>query len=113
MYYSGLDQANGTGAANSDYNTHGRVYFYPWLLQKIQAYKQETGILLIDILTVHGYTDGPQDNDQPATQAQRNRQTRILWDPGFQDPFWYGDIGIEGRGGRVIKWIPTRRSWVN
>lgn len=113
MYYSGLDQANGTSAANSDYTTHGRVYFYPWLLQKIQAYKQQTGIQLVDVLTVHGYTDGPGDDDQPATQIQRSRQTRILWDASYQDPFWFGDIGIEGRSGRVVNWIPTLKAWVN
>ena len=96
MYFGGLDQANGTLAPGSDYNTHGRTYFYPWLLQKIQAYQQQTGIQLIDVITVHGYNDGPDDNDPPATQAQRNRQTRILWDAGFQDLFWFGDIGIEG-----------------
>lgn len=113
MYFGGLDQANGTSPTNSDYNTHGRVYFYPWLLQKIRAYKQETGIQLVDVITVHGYNDGPVDDDQPATQAQRNRQTRILWDPSYQDPFWYGDIGIEGRTGRVVNWIPTLKSWVD
>jgi hypothetical protein len=113
MYLSGLDQANGTGAADSDYNRHGRVYFYPWLLQKLQAHKQQTGVQLIDLLTVHGYPDGPNDDDLPATQAQRNRQTRIFWDPAFQDPFWYGDIGIEGRTGRVVNWIPTLKTWVS
>ncbi len=112
MYYSGLDQANGTGGTSSDYNTHGQLYFYPWLLQKIQAYKQQTGIQLIDVLTVHGYTDGPGDDDQSTTQAQRNRQTRILWDPNYQDPFWYGDIGIAGRNGRAVNWIPTLKAWV-
>lgn len=113
MYYSGLDQANGTGGSSSDYNTHGQLYFYPWLLQKIQAYKQQTGIQLINVLTVHGYTDGPNDDNQTATQAQRNRQTRILWDPNFQDPFWFGDIGIVGRNGRAVNWIPTMKAWVN
>lgn len=113
MYFSGLDQANGTSAANSDYNRHGRVYFYPWLLQKIRAHKQQTGVQLVDVITVHGYTDGPADDDLPATQLQRNRQTRILWDPAYQDPFWYGDIGIEGRRDRNVHWIPTLKMWVD
>lgn len=113
MYYSGFDQANGTSAANSDYNTHGRVYFYPWLLQKIRAHKEQTGVQLVDVITVHGYADGPADDDQPATQLQRNRQTRILWDPAYQDPFWYGDIGIEGRSGRIVHWLPTLKKWVD
>ena len=43
-------QANGAGAANSDYNTHSYTYYYPWLLQKLYAYKQQTGTQLLDIL---------------------------------------------------------------
>ncbi|HTL69350.1 MAG TPA: glycoside hydrolase family 44 protein [Lacunisphaera sp.] len=113
MYYSGLDQAKGTDPANSDYNLHHQVYFYPWLLQQVQAYKQQHGVQLIDVLTVHGYNDGPGDNDEAATQAQRNRQTRILWDPTFPDPFWFGDVGVAGRSGRTVNWIPTMKAWIN
>jgi len=113
MYYSGLDQADGVSAAESDYNTHGKMYFYPWLLQKLHDYQQQTGTQLIDVLTVHGYNDGPGDGDDATTQTQRNRQTRILWDPEFQDPFWFGDIAIDGRSGRVVNWIPTLKSWVD
>lgn len=113
MYYSGLDQAKGTDAADSDYNRHQQVYFYPWLLQQVQAYKQQHGVQLIDVLTVHAYNDGPGDNDEPATQAQRNRQTRILWDPNFQDPFWFGDVGVAGRSGRTVNWIPVMKAWIN
>lgn len=111
MYASGLDQANGLSAATSDYNTHGKTYYYPWLLQQLQAYKQQTGTQLIDIFTVHGYSDLPGGNDDSASGQQlRNRQTRILWDPNYQDPEWYGDIGINGR---VIDWIPSLKAMVN
>jgi hypothetical protein len=111
MYFSGLDQARGSSAVNSDYNTHNQTYYYPWLLQKIQAYKQQTGTQLIDILTVHAYNATPGGSDDSlAGQQARNRETRILWDPNFQDPSWYGDIGINGR---VLNWIPTLRAMVN
>ena len=111
MYYSGFDQANGAGAATSDYNTHNHTYYYPWLLQQLNAYKQRTGQQLIDVLTVHCYNAVPGGNDDsPSGQQTRNRETRILWDPGFQDPSWYGDIGINGR---VINWIPTLKAMVN
>jgi hypothetical protein len=110
MYYSGFDQANGSGAANSDYNTHGDTYYYPWLLQQLYAYKQSTGTQLIDILTVHCYNAIPaSDDDSLAGQQTRNAETRILWDPNFQDPSWYGDIGINGR---VLNWIPTLQAMV-
>ena len=111
MYASGLDQANGFSAATSDYNIHGKTYYYPWLLQQLQAYRQQTGMQLIDIFTVHGYSDLPDGSDDSASGRQlRNRQTRILWDPNYQDPEWYGDIGVNGR---VIDWIPSLKAMVN
>jgi len=111
MYVSGFDQANGTAPASSDYNTHNQTYYYPWLLQKLQAYRQQTGTALIDVLTVHCYNAIPDgSDDSPAAQQVRNRETRILWDPSFQDPSWYGDIGINGR---VLNWIPTLKAMVS
>jgi hypothetical protein len=111
MYFSGFDQANGFTAANSDYNTHGQTYYYPWLLQQLYAYKQQTGTQLLDVLTVHCYNAAPGNNDDSlAGQQVRNRETRILWDPTFQDPSWYGDIGINGR---VLNWIPTMKAMVS
>ena len=111
MYASGFDQANGFSAANSDYNTHNQTYYYPWLLQQLYAYKQQTGAQLLDVLTVHCYNGAPSSSDDSlAGQQYRNQETRILWDPNFQDPSWYGDIGINGR---VINWIPTMKAMVN
>jgi hypothetical protein len=111
MYFSGLDQANGWSAANSDYNTHNKMYYYPWLLQQLYAYKQQMGTQLLDVLTVHCYNALPDGGDDSLSgQQARNRETRILWDPAFQDPSWYGDIGINGR---VLNWIPTLKAMVN
>jgi hypothetical protein len=111
MFASGFDQANGFSAANSDYNTHNQTYYYPWLLQQLYAYKQQTGTQLLDVLTVHCYNGAPGGSDDSLSgQQYRNRETRILWDPTFQDPSWYGDIGINGR---VINWIPTLKAMVS
>ena len=65
MYSSGFDQANGSSAANSDYNTHGQTYYYPWLLQQLYAYKQQTGTQL------HRRPDGP------LLQRRSQRQRRF------------------------------------
>ncbi|HUL52793.1 MAG TPA: glycoside hydrolase family 44 protein [Opitutaceae bacterium] len=111
LYDSGFDQAHGIGASNSDYHTHGQTYYYPWLLQQLAAYRQQTGVQLIDILTVHAYNGTPDgEDDSPAAQLVRNRETRILWDPNFQDPSWYGDIGINGR---IVNYIPTLKAMIN
>ena len=111
MYFSGLDQKNGSSATGSDYTTHNNTYYYPWLLQQLYAYKQKTGTQLIDVLTVHCYNAYPDGSDDSLSgQQARNRETRILWDPTFQDPSWYGDIGINGR---VLNWIPTLKAMVS
>jgi hypothetical protein len=87
------------------------MYYYPWLLQQRYADKQQTGTQLLDILRVHCHNALPGSNDDSLTgQPQRNRETRILWDPTFQDPSWYGDIGINGG---VLHWIPTLKAMVN
>jgi len=108
-YVSGKDQSGGTGAG-SDYATHGNTYYYPWLLQQLAAYKAQYGTPLIDILTVHSYTDGPDGSDDSlAGQQARNKQTRILWDPNYSDPYWFGDIGIHGH---TVNYIPTLKAWI-
>ncbi|MGA2215671.1 MAG: glycoside hydrolase family 44 protein, partial [Bryobacteraceae bacterium] len=87
MYASGFDQANGFSSPNSDYNTHEQTYYYPWLLQQLSSYKQQTGTQLLDVLTVHCYNGAPSGSDDSLTgQQYRNRETRILWDSTFQDP---------------------------
>ncbi|HVU18678.1 MAG TPA: glycoside hydrolase family 44 protein [Candidatus Didemnitutus sp.] len=110
MYFSGFDQANGSSASTSDYVTHGHTYYYPWLLQQLAAYKQQHGVQLIDVFTVHAYNGAPDGGDDSLSgQQYRNKETRILWDPNFADPSWYGDIGINGR---VINWIPTLKAMI-
>jgi hypothetical protein len=110
MYYSGFDQSNGSSAATSDFRSHNRIYYYPWLLQQLAQYRQANGTRLIDILTVHCYNAIPDgSDDSTAAQQTRNRETRILWDPNFADPSWYGDIGVNGRN---LSWIPTLKAMV-
>ena len=70
MYASGFDQANGFSAANSDYNTHNQTYYYPWLLQQLYAYKQQTGTQLLDVLTVHCYNGAPGGSDDSLSGQQ-------------------------------------------
>ena len=111
MYNSGFDQVNGISASNSDYNAHNQTYYYPWLLQNLYASQQKTGTKMLDILTVHCYNQTPGNGDDSlAAQQTRNRETRILWDPTFQDPSWYGQVGINNG---IVSWIPTLKSMVN
>jgi hypothetical protein len=100
MFESGLDQQNGNGSG-SDYATHNNTYYYPYLLQKLYAYKQSTGVDLINILSVHCYTDAG---------SNFNVATRELWDPNYVDPNWYASGGLNGG---VIEYIPLMKQWVN
>jgi fibronectin type 3 domain-containing protein len=100
MYLSGKDQANGTGSG-SDYATHNNTYYYPYLLQRLYAYQQSTGTKLIDVLSVHCYSDAG---------SNFNVATRELWDPNYHDPNWYADGGLNGG---VLEWIPLMKQWVN
>ena len=36
-----------------DYLSHNSTYYYPWLLQQINAYKREHGVCLIDYIDHH------------------------------------------------------------
>ena len=100
MYLSGEDQANGTGSG-SDYASHNNTYYYPYLLQKLYAYQQSTGTKLIDVLSVHCYSDA---------SSNLNVATRELWDPNYQDPDWYAASGLNGG---ILEWIPLMKQWVN
>ncbi|MGD0905023.1 MAG: glycoside hydrolase family 44 protein, partial [Terracidiphilus sp.] len=100
MWLSSKDQAGGTGAG-SDYATHGNMYYYPWLLKQLAAYKQANGVSLIDILSVHCYSD---------TNPNYNQDTRMLWDPTYTDAGgWFAD---GGQNGGIVDYIPTMQAWV-
>jgi fibronectin type 3 domain-containing protein len=104
MFAGGKDQANwgsvGFGAG-SDYATHGNMYWYPYLLQQLAAYKQTNGVSLIDMLSVHCYSD---------TFPNYNQGTRMLWDPTFTDSGgWFADAG---ENGGIVDYIPTMQNWV-
>lgn len=111
MYESGFDQKNGISAANSDYNTHNKTYYYPWLLQQLYAYQKSSGVRMLDMLTAHCYNQAPANSDDSATGQQiRNQETRILWDPNYVSQSWMGGLGINGG---VLDWIPTMKAWLN
>ena len=112
MFVSGLDQQSGISAAGSDYNTHNKTYYYPWLLQQLNNYQQTTGKQLINVLSVHYYPQelSNSDDDSLSGQLTRNRSTRALWDPAFVDPSWLNQVGINGG---IVNLIPTLKGWVN
>ncbi|RKP54544.1 cellulase [Pararobbsia silviterrae] len=113
--YSGFDQqylAAGHGgpetAPDKLGETHGMDYV-PWLLTQ---WKQAGHP--VDVVSLHFYPQGgefketqganPAVADAPAIELLRNRSTRDLWDPTYQDPTWIHS---------VIALIPLMRQWVD
>jgi len=112
QFLSGYDQKNGVSASGSDYNTHNKMYYYPWLLSQLNAYQQSTGKQLLNVLSVHYYPQelANSNDDSTAGQLTRNQSTRILWDPTYVDPSWLNEVGINGG---IVNLIPTLKSWVS
>jgi hypothetical protein len=112
QYLSGFDQQNGISASGSDYNTHSKMYYYPWLLSQLHSYQQSSGKQLLNVLSVHYYPQelSNADDDSPSGQNIRNQSTRVLWDPNYVDPSWLNQVGINNG---IVNLIPTLKSWVN
>jgi hypothetical protein len=112
QYLSGYDQKNGISASGSDYNTHGKMYYYPWLLSQLYSYQQSTGKQLLNVLSVHYYPQelANSNDDSTAGQLTRNQSTRVLWDPNYVDPSWLNEVGINNG---IVYLIPTLKNWVS
>jgi hypothetical protein len=112
QFLSGYDQQNGISASGSDYNTHGKMYYYPWLLSQLYSYQQSTGKQLLNVLSVHYYPQelSNSNDDSTAGQLIRNQSTRVLWDPAYVDPSWLNEVGINNG---IVNLIPTLKSWVS
>ena len=112
LFFGGFDQQNGASRPDSDFNTHGQMYCYPWLLQQFRDYEQSTGTRLLDVLSVHYYPqDGSySDDDSAAARLIRNQSTRSLWDPNYVDQSWINQVGVNG--GKV-NLIPSLKNWVD
>lgn len=108
---SGIDQAGTTWGNGADRIAHGGMDYLPWLLQQFRSYETAHGVRLLDVATTHCYPNGGEfSNDTSAAmQAKRNQSTRILWDPGYFDGSWLGDVWPALK----IQMIPRLRNWVN
>lgn len=117
-FFSGADQEALRVSNYQNHPDHDQYGDYvPWLLQQSRNYEETTGTRILDYVALHFYPQGdtPQthfeftnDNDQ-VTQLLRNRSTRSLWDPQYQDQSWIG----QGPEGGIVKLIPRMREWAN
>jgi len=128
MFYSSLDFA-GAGITLADFaslplaatypkvpywanpidrNAHGGVDFTTWYLQKFRDYERQYGKRLLDYFDLHFAFMLAQ----PATDAERLRLTRVLWDPNYAatDTYWTRDDQGQPAKPRLI---PRMHDWVN
>jgi uncharacterized protein (TIGR03437 family) len=91
-----------------DRNAHGGVDFSSWYLQQFKTYEDRNNQRLLDYFDLHLY--GILRN--PASDQERLRSTRVLWDPAFAatDPVW----GLDDQGNPALpRLIPRMHDWVN
>jgi hypothetical protein len=109
-FESGLDNENHN---SNDRDLHAGVPYAEWLLKQAKAYEDAHHQRIVDFATVHFYPQGGEfdSNDEllDATKELRNRSTRSLWDPTYQDESWIGGTGIDGGHVRLI---PRLKEWV-
>lgn len=107
--YSGFDQQYAVRhgfdhAPDRENQTKGMDYL-PWLLSQWKAAGHP-----VDVVSVHFYPQGKVYTEQGgdhsrAGQLLRNRLTRDLWDPDFEDPTWIHDkVDLIHR---LRRWVDT------
>ena len=101
----GLLCCAGPDQPGSDYLAHNSTYYYPWLLQQINAYKREYGVCLIDYIDHHWYPylNGVNSEADPSIQSQLLDQPRSLYDVTFADPAGNTNPVTKSRGPAVIR----------
>ncbi|HEV8061784.1 MAG TPA: DUF4214 domain-containing protein, partial [Gemmataceae bacterium] len=67
---------------------------------------QQTGVRVLDTLTVHDYPQGGEfsENNSTSMDQLRNESTRGLWDPNYVDQSWQAT---------QVDMIPRLQNWVN
>lgn len=95
-----------------DKANHNNIGFSEWYLQQMKLYEQQHGVRILDYFDQHyypaqdGVTLAPAGN--AATQQQRLRSTRSLWDPTYQDESW-----IQNAGFGPIHILPVFHNWID
>jgi hypothetical protein len=93
-----------------DRSTNGGMDYVPWLLSQFYQRATNTNQRLLDVLTLHRYTEDSAvggDDVTTATQLKRNRWTRSFWDTNYVDESWIGSQQVN-----KVMLIPRMKNWV-
>lgn len=86
-FYSAADLC----ADGPDRQSHGGTPFLEWYLQQASRHEQETGVRLVDYLTIHYYSQEqgvPSENESPQISKRRFQALKTLYDDQFVDQSW-------------------------
>jgi len=78
-------------ADGPDRQSHGGTPFLEWYLQQANRHEQETGVKLVDYLTIHYYSQEqgvPSENESPEISKRRFQALKALYDDQFVDQSW-------------------------
>ncbi|MFC5470961.1 glycoside hydrolase family 44 protein [Cohnella suwonensis] len=85
-FYSAKDGCS----AGADMEAHDGKPYLEWYLNKVNEYKQQTGVALVDVLDIHYYpaeNNVPFSSDESAAMTKRRfNSLKSLYDPNFTDP---------------------------
>ncbi len=95
------------GLAGDNEASHNMAWT-PYFLSKLYQYQQQHGVRLLDYLDQHYYGNESNTSDDAASNAQRLRSTRSLWDPTYTDESWVGQTFTQAE---QIQLIPRMRQW--
>jgi hypothetical protein len=74
-----------------DRQNHGGTPFLEWYLQKLNQYKKDRGVSLVDYLDIHYYPQEngiPSENESTYVAKRRFQSLKTLYDPTFVDQSW-------------------------
>ncbi|GCE14771.1 glycoside hydrolase family 44 protein [Tengunoibacter tsumagoiensis] len=97
------------GLAGDNEASHNQAWI-PYYLQQLYQYQQQHNQRLLNYLDVHFYAvQANNANEDPASDAQRLRSTRSLWDPTYTEESWIGQYFTPAE---QVQLIPRLRTWV-
>ncbi len=108
MIYSGFDQQYAAAHGYTSYpdrSAHGGMDYLPYVLQQLALKQQQTGVRVLDTLTVHDYPQSGEfsEDNSNSMDLLRNRSTRSLWDPNYTDESWINT---------QVDFIPRLQNWI-
>jgi hypothetical protein len=111
-FYSALDKGNDNFSTAADRKAHGGKPFLVSFLESVRAFDVKNKRRTLDVLDVHYYPQAQgiySDARDPATQAQRLRTVRSLWDPSYKDESWIANTA----DGPNVMLIPRMKGFIN